>query len=146
MGNGAVWTGVAFWMFVAACVVAGTWEKIRRNAERHETFRRILEKTGTVDEAKLQELFNSSRLSSPASSMPGGGYRVLRITGTILMILGAGMGAFFLIVGPIFHMPDEARAGSLVFSFAGLLIGFALFFASRFAQPPPDRGNGRTAG
>ena len=56
----ATWGAGAFWIFLAVAVAVGAWEKSRKNAEKHETLRRIVEKTGTVDEAKLKELFNQS--------------------------------------------------------------------------------------
>ena len=46
-----------FWIFIAAIVVAGIWKDARAKAEKHETLRRIVEKTGTVNEAQLKELF-----------------------------------------------------------------------------------------
>ena len=50
--------GSGFWIFMAAIVVAGIWKEQREKAEKHETLRRIVEKTGTLDEAKLKELFS----------------------------------------------------------------------------------------
>jgi hypothetical protein len=47
----------AFWIALAAVLVAGGWWKSRSEAQKHETIRRIIEKTGQVDEAKLKELF-----------------------------------------------------------------------------------------
>jgi hypothetical protein len=61
--------GAAFWIFIAVVVWASTWEKARRNAEKHETLRRIIEKTGTIDEAKLKELFAPPPVRSPATRL-----------------------------------------------------------------------------
>jgi small-conductance mechanosensitive channel len=47
----------AFWIALAAVLVAGGWWKSRSEAQKHETIRRIVEKTGQVDEVKLKELF-----------------------------------------------------------------------------------------
>ena len=47
----------AFWIALAAVLVAGGWWKSRSEAQKHETIRRIIEKTGQVDESKLKELF-----------------------------------------------------------------------------------------
>src|SRR5688500_15427186 len=41
---------LGFWIFIAAIIVAGIWSKSRREAEKHETLRRMVEKTGTIDE------------------------------------------------------------------------------------------------
>lgn len=140
--GGTDWGGFAFWLFIAACVLAGTWEKIRRNAEKHETLRIIIEKTGTVDEAKLKELFNSS--ASGDGSTPGESYRGLRIAGVIVMGVAAGMAVLFLVVGRFGEMSHRAYVGSLAISLAIAFLGMALFFSSRYAQRPPDRGDGPT--
>jgi hypothetical protein len=84
-------SALGFWIVIAAFVVAGAWTKVRREAEKHETLRRIVEKTGSIDETKLKELFSEP---SPEPTKPGTGYRVLRITGTIVMFLG-GLPALF---------------------------------------------------
>lgn len=47
----------AFWIMIAAIVVAGDWLRARREALKHETLRLIIEKTGHVDEAQLKALF-----------------------------------------------------------------------------------------
>ena len=86
--------GTGFWIFIAAIVVAGMWKDARQKAELHETLRRIVEKTGTVDEVKLKELFTEAS----EESTPGYGYRAARVTGTIAMFVGAAIATFFWIV------------------------------------------------
>jgi hypothetical protein len=54
-----------FWMFIAAIILAGTWSSARKNAEKHETLRRIVEKTGTIER---QVVGHSIASSSPTSS------------------------------------------------------------------------------
>lgn len=140
--RGADWGGVAFWLFIAAMVVAGTWEKIRKNAEKHETLRRIIEKTGTVDEARLKELFSAPATSDWTSSPSGSGYRALRIGGLIVMGVGGAVALACLLMGQFQVMPrvDSVRGGSIGGAIA--FIGLALFFSSRYAEPPSGRGNG----
>ena len=143
--RGADWGAVAFWLFVAACVVAGAWEKIRRNAEKHATLRTIIDKTGVVDEAKLKELF-SPPPSSVTASAPGAGYRVLRILGTVIMGIAAAI-AVFSVAMRLFSEDPQASMQSnigLILSTTIATFGAALFFSSRFAQSPPE-GNGPTA-
>ena len=53
-----------------------------------------MEKTGEIDEARLKELFKEDPSDESA---PGYAYRGLRIGGTIIMFLGAGVATFFLI-------------------------------------------------
>lgn len=125
---------MAFWFFIAAAVMAGAWEKSRRNAEKHETLRRIIEKTGTVDEAKLRELFNSS--GSDWRTDPDDAYRGLRIGGTIVMFVAVGVGLFFFTMWQTGVIPEKASIIGL--SAAGIIamLGIGLFYSSRFAEQP----------
>jgi hypothetical protein len=135
---------LGFWIFIAAIMVAGMWSDSRKKAEKHETLRRIVEKTGTIDEAKLKELF-----AEPACvrQKPGGGYRALRIAGSIVMFIGAGIFAFFSLVAGLFvlqgePLPDIENIAPLFAAGIGIaFVGFGLFFSSRFAEPPADRQN-----
>ena len=138
--GGAGWGAGIFWLFIAAAVVAGAWEKVRRNAEKHETLRRIIEKTGTVDEAKLRELFNSPT-SDWGASAPGAGYRALRIAGTIVLWLTAGLVVFFFAMGQGGVISQTVMIIGLSASTIVGMVGFGLWFSSRFAEPPPGRGN-----
>jgi hypothetical protein len=134
--------GAAFWIFIAVAVWASAWEKSRRNAEKHETLRRIIDKTGMVDEAKLKELFAAPPASewwkSPPSP-PGSGYRALRIIGTIIMGIGAALAILFAILSRFGAVgdPHAATIGVSV-AFAIAMLGLAFFLSSRFAQPPSE--------
>ncbi len=123
---------LGFWIFLASIIVAGIWEKSRREAERHETLRRIVEKTGMIDEAKLKELFSAA---PPEEIKPGSGYRTLRITGTIIMFLGAGLAIIFATMGLVLREREAFAAVAIAFCTA--LVGLGVFFSSRFAEPPP---------
>jgi hypothetical protein len=140
MGNDD-WGAGIFWLFIAAAVVAGAWEKVRKNAEKHETLRRIIEKTGTVDEAKLKELFNPPAGSDWLTSRTGDAYRALQITGVIFLSIAAGLAVFFLAM----HQGDviSQKVSIIGLSAAGAVATFGLgfFIASRFTAPPPPRGN-----
>jgi hypothetical protein len=135
-----------FWMFIAAIIVAGIWEKSRREAERHETLRRIVEKTGTLDEAKLKELF---RAEPAAESKPGYAYRGMRIAGAIIMFVGAGIAVFASIavgLGKALGVDAMFRdtggwIAAFALAFAVAIVGLGLFFCSRFAEPPPGIRN-----
>jgi hypothetical protein len=123
---------VGFWLFVAALLVGGMWKETRQQAEKHETLRRLVEKTGTIDEARLKELFSAA----PAEeSRPGSSYRALRITGTILMFLAAGLAIIFATIGIMFG--DREALAALAIAAATALVGLGVFFSSRFAEPPP---------
>jgi hypothetical protein len=133
---------LGFWIFIAAIIVASTWAKSRKDAERHETLRRIVEKTGTIDEEKLKDLF-----TAPPSeeSKPGYGYRVARVVGTIVLFFGAGIATLVLIaVG----LGNAFGATGMFNDISGWIAGFAvsagiailglgIFLSSRFCEPPP---------
>jgi hypothetical protein len=153
---------LGFWIFIAAIVAVGIWAESRKNSEKHETLRRIMEKTGVIDEAQLKQLFKPSPSNTWSSKPPGDGYRALRVTGTIVMFIAIGIAAATLIRVEIFvppppqpqtmvlpngrtvlapfHFlaplhPDDPKAG---FALAALvaLFGAGLFVSSRFLPPP----------
>lgn len=130
---------LGLWIFIASIIVASIWSSSRREAEKHETLRRIVEKTGVIDEAKLKELFSPAE---DQKSNPGGGYRALRITGTIIMFIGAvpgifgTMGLLSQIVGWPSPAPLSFVRGALLISACIVVLGLGVFFSSRFAEPP----------
>jgi hypothetical protein len=129
---------LGFWLFIAALVVAGYWKDARQEAERHETLRRMIDKGGSVDEATLQKLFSSAK---EGNNVPGGRYRGLRIAGTIIVFIAAGLAIFFLTLGAIFEH-DRSHAMAALGVAAGVaLLGVGVFVSSRFAEPPPDSRN-----
>jgi hypothetical protein len=131
--------GLGFWMFVAACVVVSAWAKSRREAEKHETLRRIVEKTGSIDEARLKELFSEP---PPDESKPGYGYRALRVGGSVVLFVAAGLATFFLIaagLGKVFGQVLDWWYGGVAISAGLAVVGLGLFFSSRFAEPPPAK-------
>jgi hypothetical protein len=125
-----------FWMFIAAVIIAGTWSSARKSAEKHETLRRIVEKTGTIDEAKLKELFKEDS----EESKPGEIHRGLRIGGTIIMFVGAGIALFFLIP-TLLGDPIDWWFGGLAVAAGVAMLGLGVFISSRFAEPPPGARN-----
>jgi len=136
--------GAAFWLFIAVAVWASAWEKARRNAEKHETLRRIIEKTGVVDEAKVKELFAPPPASASWESPPGSASRALRIMGCIIMGIGVALAIFSGIMMQFGgsnsqHGPTIAMAMAFAIAFVGL----AIFFSSRYASAPRGQGNGR---
>jgi hypothetical protein len=138
----ASWGVVAFWLFIAAVSVAGVWEKSRRNAEKHETLRRIVEKTGSVDEAKLKELFHSP-VSLDASN-PGEIYQGLRIGGTVVLCVAVGLAAFFYVTGHAGALPRQVQIIGLASSGIVAMIGVGLFLSSLFVEPPRRRSDEQT--
>lgn len=140
MGN-EDWGAGVFWLFIAAAVVAGAWEKVRRNAEKHETLRRIIEKTGAVDEAKLRELFTPSTNSDWWTSKPGDSYRALRILGVVFLSIAAAVAVLFLIMRQGDVISQAVSIIGLAASGAVATLGVGFFVSARFAAPPPPQGN-----
>jgi len=138
---------VAFWIALAAVLIAGGWFKSRGEAQKQETLRKIIERTGTVDEALLRQLYPTPLVFDPsawARKARGSGYRALRVSGTIAMCVAIGLIVFF---GPLWlrGIEEDAMVGVAigVITFAS---GLGFFLASRFAErPPPERQDGRLA-
>lgn len=136
---------LGFWIFISALIVGGMWLDWQKKAAKHETLRRIVEKTGTLDEAKLKELF---RDEDEAESKPGYAYRGLRISGIIVLFVAAAIATFFLVaamLGKVFgltHMFIDITGLMIGLAVAAgiAMLGLGLFFSSRFATPPPDAG------
>jgi hypothetical protein len=120
-----------FWIFLAAVVVAGIWKETREKAQKTETLRLILEKTGAIDEARLKELFSSA---GEGRSKPGDGYRALRVLGTITMFVGAGLAMVFVSLH-LFSKIDQLVIGVSVSAFI-VLVGCGMFYSSRFCERP----------
>jgi hypothetical protein len=129
---------VAFWVAVAAVLVAGGWVKSRSEAQKHATLRTIIEKTGTVDEEQLRVLLGSSG-AHPAAA--GDIHAFLRVIGTIAMCVAAGLILFF---SPLWFRGTEPAAmiGVAIGAVMGAS-GVGFFLASRFVDPrrtaPRDR-------
>jgi hypothetical protein len=137
----------AFWIGLAAVIVAFRWFRSRMEAQKHQTFRTIVEKTGTVDEAQLRLLI----APKPWESGRGDSYRFLRGLGAILIFVGGG-GLLFggiLLLGVIFAPSPAGNDGPGIFmslGFAALVLGAGVFYSSRFAEKPAGENERPGAG
>jgi hypothetical protein len=139
--NGMDIGAAAFWIFLAAIIVAGIWRKKHSEAVRHETARLIIEKNQKLDEAQLKELLNPTPPPPPEWLVPkyriGVGYRILRISGTILMFMALGLVLVACWRGMVLGIHDK----SVIEIATGIpliaMLGAGLFVASRYAPPPP---------
>jgi|KBSMisStaDraftv2_1062788.scaffolds.fasta_scaffold900109_1 hypothetical protein len=138
----------AFWISLAAVLIASGWFKSRSEAQKHETLRRMIEKTGTVDPAQMSELF---RPSGPQSgwtnpelwkmplSPPGENRKAAMIVGGIFISIAAGLAAVALILGSTGVMtPNDSTTGFAVAAMIAMF-GLGMFGVSRFADPPPPK-------
>jgi hypothetical protein len=137
---------LGFWIFLAAVVVGGMWSEARKKTEKHETLRRIVEKTGTIDEAKWKELFKEAPSEEPK---PGSGYRLTRVLGTIIMFGGAGIATCISIamgLAKVFEVQNLLDDIDQIIPMLGVsagiaMIGLGVFFSSRFCEPPSGSRN-----
>lgn len=127
-------TAVAFWLAVAAVVIATAWFKSRSDAEKHETLRRIVEKTGQIDEAQLKALFDApNALLQPRPPEPGDTYRGLRVAGTVVCSAAVGLAILFLVL-----YVDGRHDAIIGIGVAGLvaMVGIGLHLSTRFVTRP----------
>jgi hypothetical protein len=149
----------AFWIALAAVLVAGSWKRKNLEQMRHETLRALIEKGGDVDPQTMKDLLHPPQAPQPAGhawhrQQPGDGRRVARILGTILMIIGPGVGALVASVGvarALGFTTSIAPGDATVVIALGIglaivleLLGVALLVASRHMLPPvPAVADGR---
>ena len=145
----------AFWIALAAVLIAGSWFKSRREALKHDTLLRLVEKTGRIDEEQLKILFpppvahplppHHPWLRPPAP--PGSQRAGMRIVGTVALSVGIGLALFFAIVfrlGTV-DMRENAIWG-LGWAALFACIGVGLLAAGQFfpAANPGERGDRET--
>ena len=95
LGLGVGLAALAFWGFVAACVVAGVWNGIRKRDAQHETVRRLIESGQPID----QELMDKLLLLSDGGSKRHD--RDFYVTGLWLLPVAVGMALFARFLGSI---------------------------------------------
>ena len=86
-GIGAGLGSMAFWGFLAAVVVGGIWESVRRREAQHETMRRIIESGQPIDDKLMSKLFSSESSKRPDRDLRVGGLVAL-FTAPGLALLG----------------------------------------------------------
>ena len=120
---------VAFWVAVAAVLIAGGWFKSRNDAQKYATLRTIIEKNGTADESQLRALFG------PPPAPPGVGdfHAFLRVIGTVVMSTAVGLLLFFTIYRQAVNQNDGTIGLAAALLVAAIGAGF--FFASRWVDP-----------
>lgn len=142
----------AFWIAVAAIIVAGRWRDKAKAQMRHETVRFLIEKGEPLDGEQIRELLNPTRPPLPANHPwfrppppPPSGYKMFRIFGAILMIGSPGVAALIAGTSYVQETGPELQPAFGVAAFT-FLLGFALFFVSRFLAPGEEtehRGDSR---
>ena len=126
----------AFWISLAAFLIAAMYFRSRSEATKHETLRQIVEKTGQVDERQLKALFEPPPNAFTRVPPPGGGYRAMRIFGLLLLFIAAGLLIFFTILG--WSRPQLWNVAAIGYGAASIvaLVGAGLSLTARFLPQP----------
>ena len=134
----------AFWIALAAVLIAGGWFKTRREQIKQETLLRLVERTGQLDEAQVKLLFPPPSLGPwpppwHLKSDPDEGKNVLRGFGLVTVFLAAGLAVFFTILAN-FGNVSQQEAAIPGFGAASLVafVGLGLLAASKYATRRPD--------
>ena len=115
---------LAFWGFVAAVVVAGIWDGIRKREAQHETVRRLIESGEPID----QELIDKLLLLSDGGDKRHD--RDFQLAGLWILPIAVGLSIFGLILGS----QDSATQTTLLGVSALLaVIGIGCLVASKIA-------------
>lgn len=119
---------IAFWAFVASCVVGGIWYAIRERQAQHETLRRIIESGRDVDAELIDRIMN-------AGGQPD---RDLKIGGYITLAAAPG-----LVVLGWFLSAINDKVLTALLGVAGLVffVGIGLLIAAKVAEPKKQNGN-----
>ena len=137
----------AFWIALAAVLIAGSFNKVRREQLKQETLLKLIERTGTIDEAQVKLLFPPPPALSPHERPwwatppdPLAGRRALKIGGLIVMAIAAGLAVLFTVMLNFGTAPQQAAAVPGLGA-AGLVgcLALGLLISSNFARGPDRR-------
>jgi|SRR5690606_3955808 len=132
--------GAALFIFIGAVCVAGIWAETRKESERQETLRRLLDKGDKLAEQQLRDLVQSvdqRRHRHGESDFRVDGARGFRVAGTLVVFAGVAM----MIVFGLLHLlrPDDDMLPVVVIGFGVAVFGTGFFVCSRlFTRQGPD--------
>lgn len=93
IGIGAGLAVLAFWLFLAAIIIAAIWDNIRKREAQHETVRRIIESGQDIDREVFDKLL----------SISDGKFRRVdrdfKLAGLVMIAVTVGMAALGLFIG-----------------------------------------------
>jgi len=142
----------AFWIALAAVLIAGSYFKWRREVLKQQTLLRLVERTGQLDEQQVKLLFPEPpppphNVFGPPPRQPDG-RRGLKIFATIVLSIAVGLAIFVTIIfeyGP----PEMQDPSAVVVGYAVTALiacfGLGLFVAARFVRPPADERDRETS-
>jgi len=117
VGIGAGLASLAFWIFIAAVVVGGIWDGIRKREAQHETIRRVIESGNDLDEKTMDRLVSLTGGESKRYD------RDFKITALWILPVAVGMALFAVILGR--QVPDALY---VLLGVAALLASLGLGF------------------
>jgi hypothetical protein len=143
----------AFWIALAAVLIANGITGVRRERLRQETLLKLVEKTGRLDEQTVKTLFppappDAPHVLGPPRRHPDG-RRGLKIFGTIVLSIAAGIAVFVTILWR--YGPPQVQQDPLIpvipYAVVALIacFGIGLFVAARFVRPPADERDRETS-
>jgi hypothetical protein len=106
MGLGAGLAAIAFWGFIAAVVLGGIWDSIRKRDAQHETVRRLIESGQAIDDDLLEKL---QLVGNSGGSRPD---RDFYVTGLWLLPISVGLAMLALFLGQISSAAQSAVLGA----------------------------------
>ena len=143
----------AFWIALAAVLIAKGINAVRREKLRQETLLKLVEKTGRLDEHTVKTLFPPASPMSPHAFGPpprqADGRRGVKIFGTIVLSIAAGIAVLATILSV--YGPPTIQQDPLIpvvpYAVAALIacFGIGLFVAARFVRPPADEHDRETS-
>jgi hypothetical protein len=142
----------AFWIALAAVLIANGINGVRRERLRQETLLKLVEKTGQLDEHTVRTLFPTPPPLPPHAFGPPprqpDGRRGTMIAGTIVLSIAIGIAVFVTILTQFGPPPMREPVATVTgYAVASLIacFGGGFFVAARFVRPPPDEGHRETS-
>lgn len=139
----------AFWIALAAVLIANGINAVRRERMRQETLLKLVEKTGRLDEQTIKMLFPPPAAPPPHAwgrPVQHDARRGLKVGGTIVLSLAAGL---VLVAGVLLAIGAAMTADvvTLALAWAALFacLGIGLIVSARFVRPPPDERDRETS-
>ena len=121
-GEGAGLAAFGFWFFIAAIVVGGIWDKIKKRDAQHETLRRIVESGQPVDDSMANRILAASADSQQQA-------RDLKVGAYICAGLAPGLACLGYAMS---FLAEELLVILLGVSGLVLFISLSMYLAARF--------------
>ncbi len=121
IGIGAGLGALGLWLFIAAVVVAGIWDGIRKREANHETLRRMIESGKPMDQELLDKLFGADKEV----------HKDLKIGALITLSAAPGLALMGWFLG---RLDSEVFTALLGVSALVACVGIGLWIAGRFAE------------